>query len=245
MDLNIKGKRALVMGSSAGLGLGIAKSLIAEGAQVAICARDSKKLEHIKNEIHAHLAIPVDLSKPKSSIELIKNVNERWGGIDILVTNTGGPPQGFFADITTEQWQIGFQSLWLSATEAISQVIANMKENKWGRILLVTSVAAKEPMTRLTVSNGLRAGLLGVAKSLSLDVAPLGITVNALLPGYTRTERLKELKVDESQMISRIPAGRLGEPEELGALVAFLCSQQAAYITGQAIACDGGYLHGL
>ncbi|MEW6055020.1 MAG: SDR family oxidoreductase [Bdellovibrionota bacterium] len=245
MDLKLKGKRALVLGASMGLGRSIAQMLASEGARVAICSRNKDQLEKTAREIKAEVALPSDLTKPQAAINLVDDVKQKLGGIDILVTNSGGPPKGIFSEIKTEDWLSGFQGLWISAVEAIQAVLPEMKDRRWGRILLVTSVAAKEPMPSLTVSNGLRAGLLGLSKSLSHEVARYGVTVNALLPGYTRTERLRELGVSEEKMTAHIPAGRLGEPEELAALATFLASEQAAYVTGQMIACDGGYLRGL
>ena len=153
--------------------------------------------------------------------------------------------RGTFEQTTSEQWQEGFQALWLGATESIQAVLPGMKERRWGRILLVTSFAAKEPMPNLTVSNGLRAGLLGLAKSVSSEIAPFGITINCLLPGYTDTDRIRELKTPLEAIAARVPAGRIGKPEEFGALAAFLASEPAAYITGQSIACDGGVLRSI
>ena len=242
MDLKIKGKKALVLGASAGLGKAVAECLVREGATVAIASRNIDKLNATAGKIGAELALSCDLMVPGAAQSLIKNIVSKWGGIDILVVNTGGPPKGTFVEIKTEQWKEGFQNLWLSSVEAIQGVLPGMKEKKWGRIMLITSAAAREPMPSLTVSNGLRAGLLGLTKSLSNEIAQYGITINALLPGFTRTERLTELGIPEEKMNAQIPAGRLGHPEELGALAAFLASEPAAYITGQAIACDGGYL---
>ena len=245
MDLKLKGKRALVQGSSSGLGRAVAEALIAEGARVVISSRNAEKIAQIAKQIGAHGGIAADLTLPGAGIQLVKQAEELLGGIDILVTNTGGPPKGPFEELTSAQWQDGFQSLWLSATESIRAALPGMKERKWGRILLVTSAAAREPMPLLNISNGLRAGLLGLTKAVSNEIAIHGITINALLPGFTDTERLQELKVPKEKITSQIPAGRIGKPEEFGALAAFLSSEQAAYITGQGVACDGGYLRSI
>jgi 3-oxoacyl-[acyl-carrier protein] reductase len=245
MDLKLKGKRALVMGSSGGLGYAIAQALIEEGATVALNSRSPERLETAARALGTKHWVASDLSQPGAGAASVREAREKLGGLDILVTNTGGPPKGSIFDLTSEQWQAGFQGLWLSATDAIREALPAMKAQKFGRILLVTSAAAKEPMPGLTVSNGLRAGLLGLTKSVSNEIAEFGITINSLLPGYTRTERLKELKIPEEKITSQIPARRLGEPHEMADLAAFLASERAAYITGQTIAVDGGYLHGI
>ncbi len=245
MDLKIEGKIALVMGASTGIGYGIAQSLIAEGAKVAICARNEDRLTAAAVKLGASLAVPCDLSKKGAASTLLKTVQDKLGGVDILVVNTGGPPKGDFSELTNAQWELGFQDLWMSTVDSIQAVLPGMKSRKWGRILLVTSVAAQEAMPHLTISNGLRAGLLGLTKSLSNEVASYGITINAVLPGFTRTERLRELGLKEETMTPLIPAKRLGEVEELASLSTFLLSERAGYVTGQAIACDGGYLRSI
>ena len=212
---------------------------------MAICARNEAKLNESARQIGATLAIPCDLSQPGAGMRLVEQVIAKLGGVDILVTNNGGPPKGEFAEISNEKWLAGFQGLWLSAVDAIQAALPGMKERKWGRILLVTSTSAREPIAGLTVSNGLRAGLVGLANSLSVEVAPFGITVNALLPGYTDTDRLRELGVSTEKISAQIPARRLGRPEEFGAVTAFLASQSAAYVTGQAIVCDGGFVRSI
>ena len=245
MDLKIKGKNALVMGASTGIGYGIAQSLIEEGVKVAICARSEDRLIAAASKLGASLSVPCDLSKKGSALALVKTVQNELGGLDILVINTGGPPKGDFSEITTAQWELGFQDLWMSTVDSIQAVLPGMKERRWGRILLVTSVAAQEAMPHLTISNGLRAGLLGLTKSLSNEIASFGISINAVLPGFTRTERLRDLGLKEETMTPLIPARRLGEVEELAALSTFLLSDRAGYVTGQAIACDGGYLRSI
>lgn len=244
MDLGIAGKTALVLGASRGLGKAVAGALAAEGVRVAIVSRDPQRLQQAAREIGAQLALPADLDQPGATRAVTQKVLEQWGDVDILVTNTGGPPKAAFTQVDREAWLAGFEALWLSAVDAIQVVLPGMKERRWGRILLVTSVAAKEPMAGLTVSNGLRAGLLNLGRSLSDEVAQHGVTVNALLPGYTATERMVELGVTDAHIAAQVPARRMGTAEEFGALAAFLASQQAGYVTGQAIACDGGWLRG-
>jgi 3-oxoacyl-[acyl-carrier protein] reductase len=245
MDLGLKGKKALVMGASAGLGRGIAEALIAEGAQVAICARDQDRLFKAQKEMGATLALAADLTRPHAAKVLTEKVLKEFGSLDIIVVNTGGPPKGMIEDITEAQWQESFQSLWMAAVDSINAVLPNMKKNHWGRILLVTSVAAKEPISGLTISNGLRAGLLGLARSISHEVAPFNITINSLLPGHTDTERLTNLGVDKAKIIEHIPAGRLGTTKEFGALATFLASDLAGFITGQTVVADGGTQRGV
>lgn len=233
------------MGGSAGLGRGIAEALIAEGAEVALCARDEARLQKTQKEIGASLALVADMNKPNAAKLLTERVLREFGSLDIIVVNTGGPPKGMIEEITAQQWQENFQALWMAAVDSINAALPNMKKNKWGRILLVTSLAAKEPITGLTISNGLRAGLLGLARSISHEVAPYGITINSLLPGHTDTERLAALGVDKSKITEHIPAGRLGTTKEFGALAAFLSSDLAGFITGQCIVADGGAQRGI
>lgn len=245
MDLGLKGKRALVLGASQGLGYAIAEELVQEGAIVTICSRSEERLAKAAKQMGAQHILAMDLNRPGAGKRAIEAAEKLMGGVDVLVTNTGGPPKGSFLTLTPEQWQEGFQSLWMGAVDAIQAAVPGMQKNRFGRILLVTSAAAKEPMAGLTISNGLRAGLLGLTKTISNEIASSGITINALLPGYTRTERLKELNIPEEKITAHIPAARLGEPREFAALATFLASDRAGYITGQAIAVDGGYLRGI
>jgi 3-oxoacyl-[acyl-carrier protein] reductase len=245
MDFGLKGKRALVMGASTGLGYAIAQELVREGATVAICSSNEERIHKAARAMNAAHALVCDLSMPGAGKDLVERAIAQMGGVDILVANTGGPPKGSFLSLTPELWQQGFQGLWMSAVESMQAAVPGMQERKWGRILLVTSAAAREPMNGLTISNGLRAGLLGLTKSISNEIAGNGITINALLPGYTRTERLKQLNIPEETITQHIPAKRLGEPEEFAALATFLASERAGYISGQMIAVDGGWMKGI
>ncbi|MDC1174152.1 SDR family oxidoreductase [Bacteriovoracaceae bacterium] len=243
MDLNLKGKKALVFGSSQGIGKAVAKSLIGEGVDVCINGRTKDKVEKTAKEIGAKTYVVADLSEPGRGISATEKAITELGGLDIIIINTGGPQKNDFLDVTIEQWNTDFQSLWLSAVESLHIALPLMKEQNFGRILFVTSVAAKEPLQGLTTSNGLRAGLQGLAKSISNEYAANGITINLLLPGYTNTERIQNLNLSEEKIKSMVPAGRLAEPSELGDMATFLASPKAGYITGQSIALDGGVLH--
>lgn len=240
MDLGIKGKKALVMGGSSGIGRGIAEVLVQEGVQVAIAARTQKTLDETKSAIGASLALSADFKKPTAARDLVNGLCDKWNGLDILVINTGGPEKGGVEDVTTEKWQEGFQTLWMGAIDPIKAVLPSMKKQKWGRIMVITSLSSREPMKGLIVSNGIRAGLSGLIKSISNEIAPFGITINCILPGYTDTDRLRELNIPKEAMTAQIPAGRLGTTKELGALATFLSSDLAGYITGQSLMIDGG-----
>ncbi|MBS1971778.1 MAG: SDR family oxidoreductase [Bdellovibrionales bacterium] len=244
MDLQLKGKKALVMGASTGIGRSIAEVLVQEGAEVTICSRSLDKLEKTAKEIGAKHVLTCDLTKEGEAKAVVEKAIQIMGGVDILVTNTGGPNKGNFADISDGQWYEDFQSLWMSVVESLKVALPKMKANNYGRVLLVTSLAAKEPLNGLTTSNGLRAGLAGLSKSIANEYAPFGITVNLLLPGYTATDRLKELKLTDERIKQMVPAGRLGDPHELADLAAFLASPRAGYITGQSILIDGGVTRG-
>ena len=241
MDFGLRGKSALVMGASKGLGFAVAKELAAEGAKIAICARDEDRLRKSAESLGA-TALVGDLRQPKEGCRLVEQAADALGGVDILVVNTGGPPTMPFESISSDDWRNAFDGLFMSATDAIGAAIPGMRERGWGRILLVTSIAAKEPINNFTISNALRAGLHGLTKTLSREFAASGITVNALMPGYTMTERLAEAKLDLQKVAGMIPMGRIGQPEEFAALATFLASDRAGYITGQAVACDGGAL---
>ena len=245
MDLKIKGKKAMVFGASTGLGRAVAKSLADEGVTVGIASRNLDKLKVAAEEVSTSHYYTADMAQKNSAVRAIAQFTQENGDIDILVVNTGGPKRGNFATTSIQDWTDSYQGLWGSTMECLQAVLPSMQRNKWGRILLITSAAAKEPMANLIISNSYRAGLLGLTKSLSNEYAEFGITINALLPGYTKTQRVLETGTPLEKIAANIPAKRLGEPEEFAALACFLASQPAAYISGQAIAVDGGYLKGI
>jgi 3-oxoacyl-[acyl-carrier protein] reductase len=262
MDLGLKDKVALVAAGSRGLGRAVAEELAAEGASLILCAREVETLTEtaaaIADSSNAHvLAVPADVTVTDDIKRVIDAGNERFGRIDILVTNAGGPPAGRFDQLTREQWERAIRLTLMSAVELTRQVLPGMRERRWGRILNITSIAVKQPVENLLLSNSLRAGLTGFARTLANEVASEGVTVNNFLPGYTRTERLEELAqmMADKQGISaaefrgkwekEIPMGRLGEPREFAALAAFLVSERASYITGTSIQVDGGWIKSL
>ena len=252
------GKRALVAAASRGLGKAIALRLAEEGARVAICARDVTRLQRTAEELRREtgaeiLAVPTDLTDPEQLKRFVAAADERWGGVDILVANAGGPPPGSFLEMSEEQWQAAFQLTLMSAVRLAREVVPGMIEQRWGRLIFSTSVSVKQPIEGLILSNSLRLAVIGLAKSLADELAEYNITVNSVCPGATATERLRELishqaerhglsyeEAEQRLWLHDIPMGRLGQPEELANLVAFLASERASYITGTAIQVDGG-----
>ncbi|TCU19372.1 SDR family oxidoreductase [Rhizobium sullae] len=257
MDLGINGKRALVLASSRGLGHGIAVALAREGANVLLCGRSGEQLEANCKAINANGNgkadwIWADLSDENFVETVAAAVKEKSGGLDILVNNTGGPTPGTTEDMTPEGLETYFFSMVLRVISLTNAVLPGMKAQGWGRILTVASSGVIEPIANLALSNTLRPALAGWSKTLASEVASHGVTANLLLPGSILTGRLDELdgaaakrtgkSMEEirSDKEARIPVGRYGKVEEFAATAAFLCSQQASYITGSLIRCDGG-----
>jgi len=241
MDLKIKNKKALVLGSSSGLGFAIAKALSEEGVHVAITSRDLSRAKEAADKLPNATPYACDLLAKDAGKIIIETV----GLVDILVTNAGGPPMGNFLDLNPTDWEKGYRGLWMSAVQSIQAALPHMQKQKWGRIILSTSTSSKQPIPELTISNAYRPGLLGLMKTVAMEVASDSVTVNAIMPGSTHTRRMDDFKVPIEELAEQVPAKRLGKPEEFAALATFLASEPAAYITGQAIACDGGLIKGI
>jgi 3-oxoacyl-[acyl-carrier protein] reductase len=258
MDLGLTGKVAIVAGASKGLGRGCALALAREGARLTICARTETDLvaasAAIRQETGAEvLAVPADVSSATDIRAVVAATAERYGGVDILVNNSGGPRRGHFADLTDEDWWEAFELVTLNFVRFVRDVVPYMRTRHWGRIIGIQSSSVKQPVAGIDLSNGIRPGIAGLMKALVPDLAADGITINLVLPGSFRTSRLDpsvqdgvqadpELQARLQSLAARIPAGRLGEPAELGDLVAFLASDRAAYITGATYQIDGGII---
>ena len=257
MDLSIKGKNALVCASSQGLGKSAALDLAKEGVNIAICSRNKDKINLVKEEIEQIadvkvVAIEADLSSEKDINALFQEAKKELKAIDILINNNGGPPPSTFEELTDEDWQRTFNSTMMSAIRLSKLVLPDMKKNKWGRIINISSVSVKTPVNGLFLSNSIRMGVLGWAKALSDEVAPHGITVNSVCPGTTKTERIEQILNAQSEssgkdkseieeaMANSIPMLRIGEASDLSALITFLASEKASYMTGLAVQVDGG-----
>jgi 3-oxoacyl-[acyl-carrier protein] reductase len=257
VDLGLRGRVAIVAAASKGLGRAVAEELAREGAEVAICARTASDLEAAAARIESIggrkvLHKPVDVSDSEAVARFVDDVVERFGRVDICVTNTGGPPSKLFEATTSEDWRTWTDQLLMSAVYFAQTVLPRMKENKWGRFISITSYSVKQPVEGLLLSNSLRAGVTGLVRTLANEYAAFGITANNVCPGYTRTDRLDDLA---GMMASRtgnstedvfsawkklIPAGRLGTPEEFASVVTFLASERASYVNGISLTIDGG-----
>ena len=250
MNLGLENKVAFIAASSSGLGKSVAFELASEGATVIINGRNDDTLSETSKELEDKfskkvLAIRADLSLETERNQLIATILDTYGGIDILVTNTGGPPSGKFEDLTQSDWDNAYQLLLVSAVSLIRGFIPSMKENNWGRIVTITSQAVKQPVENLILSNSVRASVVGLVKTLASELGKNQITVNNVMPGYTQTQRLKSLIDKNPKManaVQEIPLGRFGNPEEFAAAVAFLVSERASYITGTSLAVDGGWI---
>jgi 3-oxoacyl-[acyl-carrier protein] reductase len=262
MDLELKGKKALVCAASRGLGLAVATELANEGVEIVMCARDADVLEQSRAQIARSTgatvhAVAADLATEAGVAAVVQAAIERVGRVDILVNNAGGPPSGTFESFDWDVWQRAVNLTLRSAVEITRAVLPGMRERHWGRVVNITSITVKQPVQNLVLSNSIRAAVTGMARTLANEVARDGITVNNVLPGYTRTDRVVHLAaanatregVSQDEILSRIerqiPMERLGEPREFAAMVAFLASPRASYITGQSVAVDGGWIQSL
>ncbi len=247
MDLHLTGRRSAVAAASKGLGYAAAAALAAEGAQVAICGRDRDRIETAAAEIgHGVIPIVADVGTAAGALGFIAEARAALGGIDILVANAGGPPAGDFAAIDDlDAYTRAFELNALSTIAMCHESVPEMQRNGWGRVLAITSIAARQPIANLILSNTARAGLTGFLKTLAREVARDGVTVNSLQPGLHATERITDLYGDPAGLGAAVPAGTIGDPADFGAFVAFLCSDVAKYVTGTSIPVDGGADSGL
>jgi 3-oxoacyl-[acyl-carrier protein] reductase len=243
----------LVTAASKGLGRACAEELIKEGAKVYIASRDPKTIESTAHAIHATGWSATDVSKAGEVEALVEAAADRLGGLDILVVNAGGPPPGTFQTTALEGWEAGFHLTLMSAVRLVKAALPHLKQSEQGRIVFITSIAVRQPIPNIAISNAMRGGVTGLAKTLSRELAPDRITVNCLAPDAILTDRTRQMAAargaDIEEEIKRqaqaAPMKRLGDPEELGAACAFLCSRQAGYITGQTLGMDGGSLLGV
>ena len=241
MDLGLGGKTAIVCGASSGIGLAIAESLAAEGANVAMFARRRELLEREAERLGA-LPVRGDLTNPKNLKRLVDTTLEAFGGIDILVNNGGGPPRTHATTLTDEDVENAVELLLLSVIRLTNLCLPHLRESGRGRVINIGSSSVREPIDNLALSNSIRPGVIGWAKTLAREVGPDGVTVNSIAPGRIDTERLAEVFVNRSpdEELATIPLRRFGQPKEIADVVCFLASEQASYVTGAVIAVDGG-----
>jgi 3-oxoacyl-[acyl-carrier protein] reductase len=262
MDFGLKNRVAIVAASSQGIGRATAEAFAAEGCKVAMCARNAEALhqaaEAIRQRYHVDvLAEALDVTQAPAVHDFVEKVVEKFGGVDVCVTNAGGPPAKGFLAASNEEWQRAVELNLLSTVYFAKEVIPHMQKKKWGRIVTITSITTKQPVADLVLSNAVRAGVVGLVKSLANEFGRDGILVNNVGPGYTATERLKDLAASRSKASGKTqqeifegwaadaPLKRLGEPREVADTIVWLASERASYITGQTILVDGGIYRGL
>jgi 3-oxoacyl-[acyl-carrier protein] reductase len=246
VDLGIVGRRAAVAAASKGLGFGVARALAAEGVHVAVCGRRRDTIDAAAADI-GHDAVPIvaDVANVDGAAGFVRDARAALGGIDILVLNAGGPPPGDFAHTTVEQYLEAFELNCHGGIAMCYEGVPEMQERGWGRVVAITSIAVRQPIPNLILSNTARAGLTGFLRTLSREVAHDGVTVNSLLPGLHATERIAALHGSGADPAGGVPAGFIGDPGDFGRVGAFVCSEHARYMTGTAIQVDGGVYGGL
>ncbi|MBX2974694.1 MAG: SDR family oxidoreductase [Ignavibacteriaceae bacterium] len=262
MDLGLLNKTVLVSASSKGIGKAIAAAFVQEGANVVICSRSLSDIEKTASELMQYskgkvLPLQCNVDSHEQILETVRITKEQFGSIDILVNNCGGPSAGFFEELSEEKWNGAYNQVLLSAKRFIEAVLPSMKENKWGRIINITSISVHQPIDNLILSNSFRAAVTGMSKTLSTQLARFNITVNNVAPGFTLTERITELAKNRASvagktieevirdMTKEIPAGRMATTEEIAGAVLYFASNQAAYTTGNSLHIDGGLVKGL
>jgi 3-oxoacyl-[acyl-carrier protein] reductase len=262
LDLGLKGKAAAVAASSRGLGRACARALALEGAAVALCGRDEGRVREAAEEIGAQtgartLAVVADVAVPDDCRRFVETAARELGRLDILVTNTGGPKPGAFDAVDDARWEEAFRTTLSNVYHLVRAAVPHMKRNRWGRIVNIASLSAKQPIEGLLLSNVFRPAIVGFAKTLAGELGQDGILVNTVCPGYTRTERLQEVAEARAKaggttpdkvladLAKSVALGRIAEPEEFAAVVAFLCSEPASFLTGLTVAVDGGACKGL
>jgi 3-oxoacyl-[acyl-carrier protein] reductase len=258
MDLGVEGKVAMVAAATRGIGFAAAKALSREGARVSVCGVDPARVERAAQALGpAHRAYRCNLGSEAEIEDWVRSTEADLGLPSILVTNTGGPPAGTVGMMDEGRWRLGFESTLLNVVRLVSRVSPNMKKARWGRIVHITSLVAKDPDPALAISSTLRAGLSAMSRLQALELGPYGVTVNCILPGYTDTDRLThvleiraqahgvDLGEERRRAAAAVPLGRLARPEEIGDIIAFLASERAGYVTGAQIVADGGVSRGL
>ena len=262
MDLGLKDRSVIVAASSDGIARAAAEKFAAEGARVAMCSRDEKKLNAAAEDIRKRYSVDVfakqlDVTDAAGVHSFVEEVAEKFGGVDVCVTNAGGPPAKMFLATTPEEWQRAIELNFMSVLHFSRAVIPWMQRKHWGRIVAITSISVRQPISDLIYSNAVRAGVIGLLKSLANEFGPDGITVNNVAPGYTATERLNglihrratDLGISDQAYVERIgneaPLRRLGKPEEVADAIVWLASERASFITGQTLLVDGGLYKGL
>ena len=258
MDLGLNGKTALVTAASKGMGKACALGLAAEGARVAMCARTERDLHAAADEIRARtgaevVAVPADVTREDQVKALVARARDAFGSVDILVANAGGPPRGYFHEVTDAQWYGAFEVSLLSVVRLIREVLPSMRQRRWGRIITIQSSSVKQPIDGLDLSNAIRPGAAGLMKTLAAELGHDNILVNTVCPGRILTDRLlggaRQAGVSPEQYVVQagvdVPLGRVGTPEEFANVVVFLASERASYVTGVALQVDGGLVRGL